>query len=76
MSIEEGLAMEVTGRPRGDFEGGIVILELELSCELQTRGRGHLVSEAALLWYKDRALFIIVSVERVLSFASRSHQLA
>lgn len=76
MSVEEGLAMQVTGRPRGDFEGGIVILELELSCELQTRGKGHFLSEAALLWYKDRALLITVSVERVLSFASHSHQFA
>lgn len=76
MSVEEGLAVEVTGRPRGDFEGGIVILELELSCELQTRGKEHFLSEPALLWYKDRALFIIVSVERVLSFASHSPQLA
>lgn len=53
-----------------------MIPELGLSCGLQTGGKGHFLLEAALLWYKDRALFIFVSVERFLSSVSHSYQLA
>lgn len=53
-----------------------MILELGLSCGLQTGGKRHFLSEAASLWYKDRALFIFVSVDRFPFSVSHSYQLA